>query len=154
MLFCFINSLTIGLIIALSVSLAIPYLNHNIGTLVAYLVIIVLSFISLFLTPYIVLKRESIGYKAIVGSLILNPLKDNLIPIILTLALGLAFAFVLPLFGLFDLFSSLIYTLCVFVFYNFAQDVFYKRINSTTLKAINFQFTMLLRNISAEVPHE
>ena len=150
----FINIMTMGIIIALSVSLAIGYLNHNVSTLVIYLVLIALSVASLFAASLIFSKLGKISFKESLMALIVKPIKDNYISLLIAFVPGLTCAFVLPLIGSFDLFASLLYTLCVFVLFNFAYSLLHKPENNLTLEIINNQFTFVLRNVSSEVPYE
>ena len=150
----FINTLTLGLIVSLASCLAINYIHSNVCALISYIILIVLSLASLFIVAYISTKLEKQPFKESFSSLVMKPIKDNCVVLTFTLVVGLVFAVILPMFGTFDLFVSLLYTICVFVLFNFAFSLLYKPENNQTLDAINYQFTTLLRNISSEAPNE
>ena len=99
-------------------------------------------------------KKEKKSFKMELSYFVVKPIKDNSAVLTFTIVIGLVFAVILPMFGTFDLFVSLLYTICVFVLFNFAFSLLYKPENNQTLDAINYQFTTLLRNISSEAPNE
>ena len=149
-----INALIIGLIIALSSSLLIDYINHNIATLVAYLAVIGVLLGWLFISPLLVKTAEKSAYLKMLSYLTLKPIKDNLIAVIVTLLAGLIGAKVLPALVRFDLFASLLYSLCVFTVFFFTYSLFRKKENNPTIDYLNGQFTRLLQKISSEVSYE
>ena len=150
----FINTLTIGLIIALVVSLPIKFLYSEIAMLIVYLGLIGLSLVSLLVAPVIMSKITKMSYKELVSLCVIKPIKDNYIAVLLSLVGGLVFAIALPSIGNFDAFVTLLYTLCVFVLFIFAFSLFHKKENNQTIDLFNNKFRSLLRKVSGEVSYE
>ena len=149
----FINSLAIGLLIALLLTLTIGYMYSNLPALIAYIVIAVVTLASLFITPLIVSLINKTPYAGELKRLLLLPLKDNCFVIVAIAVIGVTLSFGLQQVFTYDLFSLLLFTIFWFIAYNFAIAL---KCDNKLLALTYFdqQFSIPLRNVSSEVSYE
>ena len=153
-IFRFINLLIIGSIIAVGTSLIIRYINSDVATLIVYLVILGVLVLSLFATPLFAILKDKESAKEALSSLLLKPLKDNYFLLLAMLIEAVIFAIVFPLVLTFDLFSSLLFTLFIFILFNFAYSLFLPKESYPLFLEFNNQFTHLLKEVSSEAENE
>lgn len=150
----FVQVLLMGSIIALATTLLINIHVDNINMLITYLIGIGVLFVALFALPLVMVIKDKKNLKEALGALIILPIKQNYIALLSTIGVGVLGGLLLPLIFTYDLFSYLLFTLFVFVFYNFALQLMDEKNKYLLFSFFNDRFSLLLRDNENEVLNE
>lgn len=147
----FVQVIILGSIIALATTLILKGFVNNTSALIAYIIGITALLLAFILIPLIIKIIDKKPLKEEISAYVISPIKHHYIAILLTIGIGVLGAFVLPLIFTFDLFSYLLFTLFVFVFYNFALLLLDEKNKYLLFSYFDNRFAILLRNKNYEV---
>ena len=153
-LYYFINVMVVGFLCALLSTLPIRYIYTDMGALITYIVLISLTIYGLFITPLIASLILKVSYKEAFLETLIKPFKNNFVVIFVSLGTGLLLGFLLQLIFSYDLFAVILFTLFVFILYNFVFSLISKEDDALMMRYFDKQFTTLLRFVSSEVDYE
>lgn len=147
----FIQTILMGSIIALATTLLLNIRMDNTNILIIYLIGIGVLFLGLFVLPIVMIIKDKKSVKEAIRAIVISPIKHHYLALLLAIAIGVLGGLVLPLMLTFDLFSYLLFTLFVFVFYNFALLLMDEKNNYLLFSFFNAKFGLLLRDKENEV---
>ena len=150
----FVQLLLMGSIIALATTLLLNIRMDNINILITYVIGIGALFAGLFALPLVMVFKDKKNLKEALGTLIILPIKQNYIALLAAIAVGVLGSLILPLIFKYDLFAYLLFTLFVFVFYNFALQLMDEKNKYLLFSFFNDRFSLLLRDKENEVVNE
>ena len=150
----FVNTMIMGIVIALSTTLLIRFATLHQPTMIVYLVLLGFALLSLLVAPIVAIVKYCLKAKEAFASLLLIPFVDNYIALGASALIGLLMGFVLPQLFNFELITTIVFSIFVFCVYIFTFSLFVKKENCPLYYFFNTRFTGLLKKVSSEGPNE